>query len=176
MFMLSGPRDISGATVRIDDLFVMDTTGTVFNGFMADRRIQTLIPNADGGVVDWAASSGTDVSCVDDALSAQNGDTDYIESSSPGQESRFALSNLPVSPASVDAVMIKLCARKSDAGDRTVRGLVNSSSSEAVGSAVGLTTTYGWKSSGVFLTNPNGSVAWTESAVNALEAGVEVVS
>lgn len=174
-FMLSGPRTGTGATCRIDDLFIMDTTGSAFNTFMADRRIQSLIPTADGATVNWTASASTDVSCVDDALGAANDDTDYIHSVTAGQESRFAMGNLSVSPTSIDAVMIKMRTRKSDAGDRTIRGLINSNSVEATGPTIGLSTDYMWRSGGVFLTNPDGSVAWTESAVNALEAGVEVV-
>lgn len=176
IFKISAPNATSGALLRVDDLFVMDTSGSVFNGFMDDRRIQTLLPTADSATVNWTASSGTDVSCVDDALGASNGDTDYISSATAAQESRFAMGNMTVSPASVDAVVLKFRARKDDAGNRTMRGLVNSSGSEAVGTTVGLSTAYLWKSSDAFLTDPNGAVAWTETTVNALEAGVEIVA
>lgn len=176
IFKISGPRSVGGADVRIDDFFLMNTSGSAFNAFMTDRRIQTLIPTADAATVNWTASAGTDVSCVDDALGASNGDTDYIASNTVAQESRFAMGNLSVSPASIDAVVVQVRARKADAGDRTMRALINSNATEATGTTLGLSTDYIWKSSGAFLTNPDGAVAWTESAVNALEAGVEIVA
>lgn len=176
-FRLAGPRNTSGgAVVYIDDLFIMDDSGSAFNGFMADRRIHTLIPNVDGGAVNWTASSSTDVSCVDDALGAANDDTDYISSSTAAQESRFGMTNLSVSPASVDAVVPRYRAKKADAGTRTMRALINSNGTEALSATQGLSTAYTWKRGSAALTNPDGGGAWTESAVNALEVGVEVVA
>jgi len=176
-FRLSGPRLTgAGSVVKIDDVFVMNDSGATFNGFMDDRRILSLIPSGDAATVDWTASSGTDVSCVDDALGAANDDTDYISSSTVGQESRFTLGNLSVTPASIDAVVPRMRAKKDDAGGRTIRALINSSGNEATGATQGLLTDYVWMRSSAFEVNPNGSVAWTDSAVNALELGVEVVA
>lgn len=172
---LSGPR-AGTADVRIDDIFIMDTTGSAFNNFMDDRRIQTLLPTADSATVNWTASAGNNIDCVDDALGAANDDTDYISSVTAGQESRFVMASLPVSPLSVDAVTVRFKAKKTDAGARTMRGLVNSNSMEAVGTTVALQTEYVWKSGGPMLTNPDGGGSWTESTVNALQAGVEVVA
>jgi energy-converting hydrogenase Eha subunit B len=66
-------------------------------------------------------------------------------------------------------------AKKADAGTRTLRALLNSSSTEGTGEEQGLTTTYKWYIGGLFTTDPNTAGAWSATTVNALQAGVEIV-
>lgn len=166
----------SGATKLLDDLIIMDGTGSTMNDFIGDSRIETLLPNADGAVVAWTPSSGDAYECVDDALGAVNDDADYIESATPGQEARFAFENLSGTPVSIPAVQVRLRARKDDAGDRTVRGLINSNNAEAIGPTLGLSTDWSWLRGAIFYVDPDTSNPWDATMVNALQAGVEVVS
>lgn len=172
---LGGPSSGSGGSLRFDDVIIIDETGSDITDFIGDTRIDTIIPNADGGVVDWTASAGDDYETVDDTPNAANDDTDYISSNTPGQESRFAMTDLGGS-LDIHALQVRLRARKDNAGTRTIRGLVNSNSNEALGPAVGLSTDYAWLRNGVIYENPDGDVAWDVTSVNAVQAGVEVVT
>lgn len=163
-------------TAYIDDVIIFDTTGSGVTDFLGDVKITTQSPNADAATVDWTASAGSDYQCVDETPNAANDDTDYISSSTAAQESRFAMSNLAASPASVHAVQVRYRAKKTDAGNRTIRSLINSNSNEDLGTERGLSTAYRWYHGDVFELDPDGSVAWDEASINALEVGVEVVT
>lgn len=171
-----GGGGTGGSPAYIDDVVIYDSTGATINDFLGDTKITTQVPNGDGGTVDWTASAGSDYQCVDDTPSAANDDTDYISSSTVAQESRFDMTNLAASPTSIHAVQVRYRAKKTDAGTRTVRGLVNSNATESTGTTRGLSTTYRWFHGDKYSLNPDGSVAWTESAVNAVQVGVEVVA
>lgn len=170
----SGPNGATAAH-RLDDLVIMNTEGTSMNDFIGDSRIDTLLPTASGGASDWTASAGSDFQCVDDALHAANDDTDYISAASAGDEARFAFADLPDTPDHIDCVQVRMRARKQHTGTRTMRGLINSNGNELTGPERGLTTEYYWRNGGAYPLDPDGNVAWTETAVNAIEAGVEVV-
>jgi len=176
LLQLSAGGAVSPNYARIDDIVVMDGTGAALNTFIGDSKITTHAPSSDGGTVDWTASAGTDVSCVDETPSAANGDTDYISSSTAAQESRFNVADLANTPDIIHAVQARYKAKKADAGARTVRGLVNSGGTEQTGTTVGLTTTYAWLKGPVASVDPNTSSAWDSAGVNAVQVGVEVVT
>lgn len=175
-FEITGGGSTTPNEAYFDDFVIMDSTGSVMNDFIGDSVITVQTPNADGGTVDWAASAGSDYECVDESPASANGDTDYISSSTTGQESRFNLTNLSGTPTTIHAVQVRYKARKTASGQRTVRGLINSNANESVGNTQGLTTAYVWKHGDIFELDPDGSVAWDVASVNALQAGVEVVS
>lgn len=171
-----GPAGNSANPAYIDDVVVMNLTGSTMNDFIGDSRINTHTPVADGGVVNWTATgAANDYQCVDDSPNATNGDTDYIASSTVGQESRFDMSNTALTPTTVHAVHLRYRGKKTDAGTRTLRGLINSSSTESVGTEYGLSDGYRWFWGDIFTLDPNGSIPWTEASVNALQVGVEIV-
>lgn len=160
---------------QYDEIVICDGTGSTFNDFFGELRIVQTVPDADGSVVNWTASAGTDVSCVDDAIAAYNGDTDYISSSTADQESLFShgaftLTNI----TSVKFVQLSTMAR--DDGTNTFRQLVrsggttfdNGSDINPVSAAAGV---YDWYNHRREL-DPNGSIAWTETSINAAEFGV----
>lgn len=161
----------------IDDVIIMDGTGSApYNDFLGDCVIETLSPDGDGGTVNWTASAGADYQCVDETPNAANDDTDYISSNTVAQESRFTLANLSTTPTGVYAVAPRIRAKKDNAGSRTLRTLINSSATEATGTEMGLTTIYRWLQADIFTTDPNTAGSWSATSVNALQAGVEIVS
>lgn len=161
----------SSGEFRVDDIIVNDTTGTHMTTPPGDCRIDTLRPDADGGVTDWTGTYAD----VDDALGSSDGDTTHIASTTAAQESRFTLSALPSSSSTIHAVQARLKAKNENAGVRTVRSLINSSATEALGASFVPDTAYKW-SRDLFTVDPNTTVAFVDAGVNALEAGVEVVS
>lgn len=167
-------RNTNNNEVWMDDLTLMDDTGTAFNGFIGDKRIIEQLPTGDGSVVTMTPSTGTDLyACVDD--STPNGDTDYISSSTPGDRALFTFPALPVVTGDVLGMNVVFVGRKDDAGTRTVRGSVRSGGTDANGTTVSLPTSYA-RLSGQFLTDPDTGSPWTIASVNAAETGVEVVA
>lgn len=160
---------------EIDDLVIFTNAGAAPNTWLGDATIRTLLPTADGAVVDWTANTGTDWQAVDDPTSPDD-DTTYIASSTVSQKSRFAMADLPNAIATIHGVQLRYDAKKTNVGARTMRGYIRSSATEGNGTTIGLATTYAWQRGGFFATDPNGGIAWTKAAVDAMEVGVEVVS
>lgn len=170
-----GNINYSFGTQDIDDVYVCDATGTVNNDFLGDCRVDVLRPTADGAHSAWAPSTGTThYTLVDETT--PNDDTDYLSTSTAGARDTQVLGDLPSVTAMVIAgVQQCVSARKDDAGTRQIKGLLKSGGTTQAGSVThALTTSYKYYRQ-VTETDPATSAAWTEAAVNALEAGAENV-
>lgn len=161
--------------VDVDDFRFFDSTGSTNNDFLGDRRIETLFPTADGSDTGaWVVSgAGAAYECVNEVDS--DADTTYIYSGSPNDIQTFTFGSLADDPDSVEAVTISAVSRKDDAGSRTLVPLILVSGTEYDGTTAGLADTYVMYSS-TFEINPDTTAAWTGTEVNALEAGVKLVS
>jgi hypothetical protein len=161
----------------VDDIVIMNDTGSYMNDFIGDSLIETLTPNGDGTTVDWTASAGADYTCVDETPSAANDDTDYVYSATAGQEDRFTMTNLGSTPVTIHCVYPRARAKKTTAGLRTMRMLINSGGTETTGETLGLADgAYVWYPGEPYYVDPNTAAAWTESGVNAMQVGMEVVA
>jgi len=157
-----------------DNLTVNNTSGDAPTSWPGARRIETLFPSSDD-LVQWTTSEG---SLHYDLVNDPTPDLlTYVQSNTSGQVDRFGLSDLSGTPTSIDAVQLVTRAARSDPGARTMRGFIRSGTTTANGATVSPVA----NASGQYLrdtwhTDPNTGAAWTASAVNALLAGVEVVS
>jgi hypothetical protein len=161
----------------MDDLYILNNTPP--NGdFLGDCRIDCLYPTADGTHHDFIPYNPpdnllTNYECVDDANNI-NLETDYVEGSVVGDKDTYEISDMPLLD-SVYGVAATICARKTDSGNRTIRGMVHIAGSEYFSSSIGIADTYDvyqryWD------VNPNGGGSWTYAVINAMEAGVEIES
>lgn len=168
-FAGSVPGQPCPVTVDVDDLYLADTSGTINNTFLGDVRVDALKAQANGAQNQWtvegAASAWEAVSDGDEATA--------IRAATAGLRQTFDVEALPVmtTPA-IHGVQVTLLARKTDAGNGRVRGLVASGASTAVGPNIVLQEQLAWHTA-LFERNPNGNVQWTEGAFNAAEFGVE---
>lgn len=94
-----------------------------------------------------------------------------------GTKESFTLAPAGTLPASelIVAVQVNNYVKKSDAGGAAVRNLVRSGSTEAVGPTVALSTSYNYVRS-LHELNPATGEPWLLAEVQAMEAGLEVVS
>ena len=172
--------DAATADWRIDDPIIMDTTGSFNNDFIGDVQIETLNVDADGGVVAWTRNAGAnDWEAIDEAIQASDGDTTYVSSNTATPEGRYGFANMTASPSTVPVLQVRSLAKIASADSTTYRDLINSNANEAVGGTITPTTGYVWdidQGLSLFDSNPDGVVAWTESAINALQAGTEIVA
>lgn len=95
-----------------------NTDGSEDNTWPGLLKFATALPNADGSATGWTASAGNRYTCVNE--NPQNGDSNYISSSSNGQRSSFAFAahGLPAN-ASIKAYINRLTMRKDTAGQVT---------------------------------------------------------
>lgn len=157
------------STLLIDDVYITND-----NTFLGDCRIDTLYPTSDGTYSQFTPSTGAvHYSLVDEATPNT---TDYNDGSTIGDRDSYGLGNLPaLTSQTVYGVQVNAAMHKDDAGAKSASTFVRSSATNGDGASAVLGTSQTYTSQ-MYLTNPNGSIAWTETTVNAMEAGVRVVA
>lgn len=157
--------------VNILDDIVVQTDSSSQPLTIGEHKIHTLLPSADTTQADWTGSY-TD---VDDPAGSSDGDTTYISTTTLNNKSEFDLGNLPESPTTIHAVQSLIEARKTDAGTKGVTHYIDSNGTRENGTEFGAAEAYSSHTK-IHEQNPNGSIAWTESAINALKIGVEITT
>ncbi len=156
--------------IRMDDLYICDGTGTANNDFLGQRRVRTLLPNADLQS-EWTPNpAGSNAARVGDTT--PDDDSGYVSAAAAGPVDRYGLEDLPASVATVSAVRVSYRVRKQDAVPAETRCFIRSGASTAQGPNDAPDVTYRYFSA-LFPTDPATGAAWTPAAVNALSAGVE---
>jgi hypothetical protein len=156
-----------------DDLYICDATGSVNNDFLGDVRVEALLPSGNGNssqLVGSDADSTDNYLLVDEA--APNGDTDYVESSTPGDKDTYAYGNLAVTAGTVYGIHLLPYAKKTDAGSRSIVSVSRLSATEEDGPVKSLSGSYQFLPD-IRETKPGGG-AWSVSDVNSAEFGVKV--
>lgn len=159
-----------------EDVVIMDGSGSTFNDFMGDMRFECTVPDADGATLQWTASAGTRVSCIDDALAGYNDDTDYISSSVTDDVNLASHGSISATNAStIHFAALFALARSDTTGDK-IALVVKSGTTTDVGADLALSGTtssaYRWRKK-IWELDPNTAAAWTVSNINAAEFGVK---
>jgi len=158
----------TGFKVWFDDLYFNSNAGSKNNGFLGDRRVQSLFPTGAGNYAQWTPLSGQNYQNVDE--NPPNDDTDYNSTGTVGNKDSFAMGDLSSLTGEVDAVMVLSRARAEDAGSPKHRALIRSGGVDGESSDFTLDTTY--KSlAAIFETSPSTSLDFTVAEVNSIEAG-----
>jgi hypothetical protein len=161
-------------TKSYDDLFVLDTSGSVNNDYLGQCSVAALYPDGAGASTQWTPSAGSNFQCVDDGASGQDGDTTYVAAATAGHKDLYTFGNLGASDTPL-AVEVMAVTRKDDGTARTFAATLRSDATDVDSATYTQTTSYDY----VELyrdTDPDGGVAWTKAAVDALQAGVKVVT
>lgn len=163
----------------IDDIIIMDTSGSINNSLIGDTQIETVYPDGDTAQKDFTPTGAgtTNADRVDDGDAGPDEDTTYVESSTVGHKDLYTMAALAT--ANIDqvfAVQAVTRHKKDDAGTRTARNLVKSGTTTSNGASIGLINGVYEYGSDVVELNPDTSTAWTETTVNAAEVGQEVLT
>lgn len=154
--------------VYFDDVWLADD-------FIGDRRVDSHFPTSDGANQDGTPSSAGDhFAMVDEAT--PDDDTSYVTLAAASDRESYGCEDFKNPGASIDAVMVVLDAKKTDAGAATLGTHIHGPGSPGTdydGTAQGLTTDYG-RYKQVYETDPDsGSPGdpWDEAGFNAAEYG-----
>lgn len=156
---------------RMDNLIIQNELN-----WMGEIYAEPLTLSADTADKDWGRSTGSDnYALIDETVMSL---TDYIDSGTPGDLDLYTLSNMASNPTSIKFVQTMTAARMAEIGLRTYRSRLKSSASFGNGTERGVVDTTNVPRCHFerFLLDPNGSVAWTKTSVDALTAGLEVMS
>jgi len=157
----------------VDDVVVMDSSGSAMNDLIGDIKVECLLPNGNGNSSQLAGSDGnsTDNYALVDEVPA-NADTDYVQSATVGQKDTYTYGNLATTAGTVHGVQVATYARKTDAGTRKIASVARLSTTEEDSAEFILSTSYQVLTD-VRPTKPGGG-AWTIADVNNAEFGVKV--
>ena len=162
----------SVALYRFDNFFVRDTTGPVNNGFLGERRVETVVPNADTATEQWTPSTGADSFAMVDEIGPDD-DTTYLESSTGGNRTVLDTANLADTTGTTRAVAVMSRARKTDAQNRTYRVGVRSGASETQSGDISSDTSYTYDGYMIANQDPNGTIAWTPANAQSAQIAIE---
>lgn len=162
-----------GTSCRFDDIYIIDASGAP-NAFLGDTRIDAYRPNAAGSSTAFATRVGAASNFQAVNQTNPDGDTSYVEDATVGDRDLYSMADMTHSAAQVHAVQVVATALKSDAGARSLALPVKSGETVSAGPGQALSTAYVMYRR-VLETDPATGAAWTRDAVNALEAGIEVV-
>jgi hypothetical protein len=163
----------NGQVISIDDLYIADGQ-TGINDFLGDVKVETLLPNANGTNSQFVGQDGNSTDNylnVDEA--SMDSDTTYNYDSTVGHRDTY---NYPSTTlTSIDAVQVNGAIRKDDAGERTVSLTCISGATTDDAAAVSPGVGYA-NYMKIYENDPNGSIEWTPTNLNACEFGILVVS
>jgi hypothetical protein len=102
----------SESFMRIDDIYVVDASGSFCNDRLGPQRVAVYAVDGAGANADWTPSAGSNFQCVDDASHTPfAGDTDYVASSTSGDIDTYTLTDLGVDVNSINGVQVTMLAR-----------------------------------------------------------------
>ena len=151
-----------------DDLYVTDTATR-----LGECRVEPLVPTSDAAVAFVPSTGASNFALVDEAT--VNGDTDYVSGSTVGDSDLYGLGDLSDTPTTIHAVVVSAFAEKTDAASRSIGLQAKSGATTSVSGNLAVNAAYG-KYEYILQNDPNGAVAWTGAAVNAMQAGMKVAA
>lgn len=164
------PFSNSGAyDMRIDDIYIIDDTGTFDNGFLGECRVETHFPSANGTFVEFTpVGAGTNYQAMDETTS--NDDVDYTQANVVGNRDIFTVSNYTF-VGQVYGLQVTGTHRKDDVGNRTVAPLARINGSQYEGTVDTCLSQYKMAKK-IWEKNPDTNAQWTISEVNAGQYGI----
>ena len=160
--------------MNFDDFYILDDSGTDATDRLGDSRVETVVPDADGATNNFTpvGAGTTNADRVDDGLTPDD-DTTYVHSSTATDKDLYGFEALAGSIDTVFGVQVTLYARKEETGERTVRTVARSGTTEVESGDFYLGPQYRYVSN-MYENDPNGGGNWNEAAVNAAQFGIKI--
>ena len=162
-----------GADFEISDVYVMDDQGTIKENktFLGSRWVVEVIrPDAESGQIDFTPESGVDNSAMVDDAPKNNADTDWNDSTGDAEIDRFTTSDTLVGGFIHNVSVINVARHLGSA--QNFRAVIFEGATSGDGGDEALAETFA-----VFMedfeTNPDTSLLWTATEVEASEFGYE---
>jgi hypothetical protein len=168
-------------TIDFDDVVIYDgqandpQNNADINDFIGDCAVSWLLPTAIGTNNQWTPSTGLAVDGnnydrVNDPTPP--GDSNYVESSTTNAIDSYAIADLPTAAANIKSVQLMHYAKKTDAGSRSMAGVIRTGSTDYLGPTLSLPSSYTYNITGTWGKNPSGTpAAWTKANIDGLEIG-----
>jgi hypothetical protein len=166
----------TSGVVNIDDLYVLDTTGSApQNTFIGDSRVTALVPKANGTNNQFTPTEATNFESVDEAL--QDGDASFVEAGQIGAQEDYNqkdFTDLGLSPGTIFSTQVVNCAKKTDAGALKYKDQMVIGGTAFLGAEVTANSSLYKMSTFINDVDPSDSAAWTEAKIAAAGSGFTI--
>jgi hypothetical protein len=161
--------------MQIDDFHAHDITGAAPNAILGDSRIYTKKANGAGFSTLWTPNgAAANWQCSDEA--PPDGDTTYNASNTPGAIDGYAVPTVPLSVAP-NGLVRRSYVRRDDAGPHTFQNGIRSGSSNGLGSAFTVPSTYAWTDNNTcYVNDPATGSPFTAAAADAVQMIIDETS
>lgn len=168
-FKIFGSNNIN---FSLDDLYVLNTSGSANNDFLGECRVNILYPVQDS-LTGWTTSTGTSHFALVDETNP-NDDTDYVYSNTANQEDTYFFSSLATSGA-IAGIQNVACMRKDDIGLKTVSIETFVGGSGVVAPAFTPASSYLMYRQ-IVEQDPSTSAPWTPTTLFNANCGVKIIT
>jgi hypothetical protein len=166
------PSQENDSAMKIDDVYLLDTSGTANTDFLGDCRVDAYLPTSEGATQSWTPTpAGTHYTTVDEI---PINSADYVESAAAGAIELFGYTDLVNIPLNIFGIQVNSAARKTDAGVRQINSAARISSTDYFSANLPVSDTTSYVSS-IWDRSPATSAAWTRTEINGTDFGVKLV-
>ena len=162
----------TGYEFFIDDFAINDDSGSVNNSWIGSGVIRLIKPTSDDTNADFTPSTGSDhYAMVDDF--PDDGDTTYNSSTVSGDIDTFGLESVPsvATGQTINAVQAVYRARSETDVASVAPILISGATTDTGATQSTVLSDYNDTKQKVYDVDPNTSVQWTETNVNAVKGG-----
>jgi len=109
---------LSGGVNEIDDIYILDTTGSLNTDFLGDCSVETIRPDGAGANTDWTPLSGANYTQVDETL--EDGDTTYVSASTVAAKDTYTFAAIASANTDIRGVGVTIVAERQEGGERAL--------------------------------------------------------
>lgn len=167
---------------EIDDFYLVDTTVTPEGQpvtYLGRVTVATLYPDGDGYQNDFTGvgTGSLNYDRVNESPN-KNDDTNYVEDSATGSLDAYTMESIPATYAgsSVIAVQTTAAVKKTLPGDKTIRNVIRTDTTNLNGDSQPVTAEYQYTEPLITTYDPSTLIAWTFDGVNSMQVGIELVT
>lgn len=164
-------------TKYYDDIYILNTSGSVNNDFLGDVRIEARRPTAEGNYSQFDPSSGSDNSAmVDDA--APDGDSTYVSTNVLNEIDTYVVEDLATTTGNVLGVQTCMQMRSDEAAGtpKVITPVVRRSGTDDTSASAHNVSDEHATHLRVIEQDPIASAPWTIPTVNASEFGMKLTA
>jgi hypothetical protein len=160
----------SACAIRIDDLYILDGTGTRNNDFLGVKQVVALMPDGAGDNTDWTPSSGSNYACVDEIPVS---DADYVQTLDDGDVDLYNFSAVAGVSGGVSGIQISTDILSYRGTPHNLRNVVKSGGTTDTGSDIAIGSSDRVTRVRVVETDPATGDAWLLAALNDAQFGIK---
>lgn len=163
----------SSQNPNVDDIYVLDSTGTVNNDFLGNMKVLGILPTAEGDTINFTPTSGTNNALMVDENPTDD-DTSYVEASGVGSKDLYQYADVSGVGDLIAGVQINTDVRETDATTFNLITVVKSGVTESDNAASPIGSLNYVTKTRIVETDPDTVAAWTAAGVNAAQFGVKI--